>query len=244
MKKMMLIFMALFFVITNNAMANSIFKIDELDINISMPSDYTVLTKDLAGSSESLKTLKIDKSEFNSMMMEKEAYLIALDANRMHEVTVATEKKYYKLANAIQDLNLFENAQIEKKMPELMDAMRKAGKAPISNYIYTINKAKYIVVDYWRKDEKGTNVYTRNYNTVKNGKMIVISIARLDGKELTKGNADSFKSIIDNVVFEAKTTKRVQPSTGGILLIFGVGLIILISVFIAIIKRLQQAGKN
>lgn len=42
-------------------------------------------------------------------------YLIALDANRMHEVTVATEKKYYKLANAIQDLNLFENAQIEKR---------------------------------------------------------------------------------------------------------------------------------
>ena len=178
------------------------------------------------------------------MMMEKEAYLIALDANRMHEVTVATEKKYYKLANAIQDLNLFENAQIEKKMPELMDAMRKAGKAPISNYIYTINKAKYIVVDYWRKDEKGTNVYTRNYNTVKNGKMIVISIARLDGKELTKGNADSFKSIIDNIVFVEKTTKQVQPSTGGILLIFGVGLIVLISVFIAIIKRLKQAGKN
>ena len=244
MKKMMLIFMALFFVITNNAMANSIFKIDELDINISMPSDYTVLTRDLAGSSEALKTLKIDKSEFNSMMMEKEAYLIALDANRMHEVTVATEKKYYKLANAIQDLNLFENAQIEKKMPELMDAMRKAGKAPISNYIYTINKAKYIVVDYWRKDEKGTNVYTRNYNTVKNGKMIVISIARLDGKELTKGNADSFKSIIDNIVFVEKTTKQVQPSTGGILLIFGVGLIALIGVFVIIVKRLNKEGKN
>ena len=244
MKKMMLIFMALFFVITNNAMANSIFKIDELDINISMPSDYTVLTKDLAGSSESLKTLKIDKSEFNSMMMEKEAYLIALDANRMHEVTVATEKKYYKLANAIQDLNLFENAQIEKKMPELMDAMRKAGKAPISNYIYTINKAKYIVVDYWRKDEKGTNVYTRNYNTVKNGKMIVISLMRLDGKELTKDNTDSFKSIIDNIVFEEKATKFAQASMGRTLLILGAGLIALIGVFVIIVKRLNKEGKN
>ena len=74
--------------------------------------------------------------------------------------------------------------------------------------------------------------------------MIVISIARLDGKELTKGNADSFKSIIDNIVFVEKTTKQVQPSTGGILLIFGVGLIVLISVFIAIIKRLKQAGKK
>ena len=47
MKKMMLIFMALFFVITNNAMANSIFKIDELDMNISMPPDYTLLTMDM-----------------------------------------------------------------------------------------------------------------------------------------------------------------------------------------------------
>ena len=125
-----------------------------------------------------------------------------------------------------------------------MDAMRKAGKAPISNYIYTINKAKYIVVDYWRKDEKGTNLYTRNYNTVKNGKMIVISFARLDGKELTKEDTDSFKSIIDNIVFEEKTTKRVQPSTGGILLIFGVGLIALIGVFVIIVKRLNKEGKN
>jgi len=167
-----------------------------------------------------------------------------LDANRMHEVTVATEKKYYKLANAIQDLNLFENAQIEKKMPELMDAMRKAGKAPISNYIYTINKAKYIVVDYWRKDEKGTNVYTRNYNTVKNGKMIVISLMRLDGKELTKDNTDSFKSIIDNIVFEEKATKFAQASMGRTLLILGAGLIALIGVFVIIVKRLNKAGKN
>ena len=60
MKKVLMLFMTLFFVITNNAMANSIFKIDELDINISMPSDYTVLTRDLADSSEALKTLKID----------------------------------------------------------------------------------------------------------------------------------------------------------------------------------------
>ena len=244
MKKMMLIFMTLVFAITNNAMANSIFKIDELDINISMPSDYTVLTRDLADSSEAMKVLGIDKKEFEFMMAAKDVYLIAFDSNRTYEVNVATDKSNDKLAKTIQDLNFFENIKIEKKMPELLDAMRKAGKAPISNYIYTINKAKYIVVDYWRKDEKGTNVYTRNYNTVKNGKMIVISIARLDGKELTKGNADSFKSIIDNIVFVEKTTKQVQPSTGGILLIFGVGLIVLISVFIAIIKRLKQAGKN
>ena len=244
MKKMMLIFMTLFFVITNNAMANSIFKIDELDINISMPSDYTVLTRDLADSSEAMKVLGIDKKEFEFMMAAKDVYLIAFDSNRTYEVNVATDKSNDKLAKTIQDLNFFENIKIEKKMPELLDAMRKAGKAPISNYIYTINKAKYIVVDYWRKDEKGTNVYTRNYNTVKNGKMIAISLMRLDGKELTKGNADSFKSIIDNIVFVEKTTKQVQPSTGGILLIFGVGLIVLISVFIAIIKRLKQAGKN
>lgn len=33
-------------------MANSIVKIDELDMNISMPPDYTLLTMDMADSSE------------------------------------------------------------------------------------------------------------------------------------------------------------------------------------------------
>ena len=244
MKKMMLIFMTLFFVITNNAMANSIFKIDELDMDILMPPGYTVLTRNMGDSSEAMKALEIDKKDLEFMLTAKEVYLIALDSNRTHEVNIATDKSNDKLAKTIQDLNLFENIQIEKKMPEIMDAMKQAGKTPINNYVYTINKAKYIVVDYWRKDEKGTNLYTRNYNTVKNGKMIVISFTRLDGKELTKENTASFKSIIDNIVFNEKTTKRVQPSTGGILLIFGVGLIVIICAFVIIVKRLNKEGKN
>lgn len=239
MKKVLLIFLTLLFVINNNVMANSIVKIDELDMNILMPPDYTVLTRNTADSSEAIKALKIDKKEFNLMMTEKEAYLIALDSNRTHEVNVATEKSNDKLAKAIQDLNLFENAQIEKNMPEMMAALRQAGKTPINNYIYMINKTKYIVYDYWRSDEKGNNVYARNYNTVKNGKMIVISFTRLDGKELAREDADSFKSIIDNIVFEEKSTVRAQASTGRMLLILGFGLIAVISAFIFIIKKLK-----
>ncbi|MHC1714694.1 MAG: hypothetical protein AB9858_03700 [Acidaminococcaceae bacterium] len=244
MKKMMLIFMTLFFVITNNAMANSIFKIDELDMDILMPPGYTVLTRNMGDSSEAMKALEIDKKDLEFMLTVKEVYLIALDSNRTHEVNIATDKSNDKLAKTIQDLNLFENTQIEKKMPEIMSAMKQAGKTPINNYVYTIKKAKYIVVDYWRKDEKGTNLYTRNYNTVKNGKMIVISFARLDGKELTKENTDIFKSIIDNIVFEEKTTKFVQASMGRTLLILGAGLIVLLGVFVIIVKRLNKAGKN
>ncbi len=239
MKKMILVFLTLFFVMTNNVMANSIVKINELDMDIIMPPDYTILTRDMPDSSEAMKALKIDKKEFEFMMTAKEVYLIALDSNRTHEVNVATDKSNDKLAKTIQDLNIFENVQIEKKMPELMDAMRQAGKTPINNYIYTINKAKYIVFDYWGKDEKGTNLYTRNYNTVKNGKMIVISFTRLDGKELTKENTDSFKSIIDNIVFEEKSIKGLQASTGRTLLILGAGLITLICAFIVIVKRLK-----
>lgn len=244
MRKVLLVFLTLFFVAINNVLANSIVKIDELDMNILMPPDYLVLTRDTADSSEAIKALKIDKKEFNLMMREKETYLIALDANRTHEVNIATEKSNDKLAKTIQDLNLFENGQIEKKMPEMMAALRQTGKTPINNYIYTINKAKYIVVDYWRNDEKGNKVYARNYNTVKNGKLIVISFTRLDGKELTKGNTGSFKSIIDNIGFEEKSTVRAQASMGRTLMVLGVGLIALISVFIFIIKRLKSAGRN
>lgn len=244
MRKVLLVFLTLLFVVTNNVMANSIVKIDELDMKISMPPDYTVLTRGIEDSSEAIKALKIDKKEFNLMMREKETYLIALVANRTHEVNVATDKSNDKLAKTIQDLNFFENAQIEKKMPELLAALRQTGKTPINNYIYTINKAKYIVVDYWRNDEKGNKVYARNYNTVKNGKLIVISFTRLDGKELTKGNTGSFKSIIDNIGFEEKSTVRAQASMGRTLMVLGVGLIALISVFIFIIKRLKSAGRN
>lgn len=244
MKKVILVFLTLFFVITNNVMANSVVKIDELDMKIIMPPDYTVLTRGIEDNSEALKALEINKNEFNLMMTANEAYLIALDSKRTHEFTVATEKSNEKLAKTIQDLNLFENVQIEKKMPDLMDAMRQAGKNPTNNYIYTINKAKYIVIDYWRKDKEGTKVYTRNYNTVKNGKMIIISFTRLDGKELAKEDADSFKSIVDNIFFEEKATIRAQASTGIILLILGVTLIALISVFIVIVKKLKQAGRN
>ena len=244
MRKVLLVFLTLLFVVTNNVMANSIVKIDELDMKISMPPDYTVLTRGIEDSSEALKALKINKNEFNLMMTANEAYLIALDPNGRYEVNVVNEKSNDKLAKTIHDLKLFENWQIEKKMPELLDALRKAGKNPINNYIYTINKAKYIVYDYRRKDAKGKIVYTRNYNTVKNGKMITISFTRLDGKELAKEDADSFKSIVDNIFFEEKATVRAQASTGRTLMVLGVGLIALISVFIFIIKRLKSAGRN
>ena len=244
MRKVLLVFLTLLFVVNNNVMANSIVKIDDLDMHIPMPSDYTVLIRGIEDSSEAIKALKIDKKEFNLMMREKETYLIALVANRTHEVNVATDKSNDKLAKTIQDLNFFENAQIEKKMPELLAALRQTGKTPINNYIYTINKAKYIVIDYWRKDKEGNNVYTRNYNTVKSGKMVVISFMRRDGKELTKENADNFKSIVDNIVYEEKLTKRAQASTGRMLLILGVGLIVLIVAFIVIVKRLKQAARN
>lgn len=239
MKKVMLIFMTLFFVISNNVLANSNVKIDELDMNIPMPSDYAVLTRGIEDNSEGLKALKINKNEFNLMMTANEAYLIALDPNGRYEVNVVNEKSNDKLAKTIHDLNLFENWQIEKKMPELLEALRKAGKNPINNYIYTINKAKYIVYDYRRKDEKGKIVYTRNYNTVKNGKMITISFTRLDGKELTNEDADSFKSIVDKIFFDEKTTVRAKASTGRILLILGFTLSALISAFIFIVKKLK-----
>ena len=106
MKKMMLIFMALFFVITNNAMANSIFKIDELDINISMPSDYTVLTKDLAGSSESLKTLKID-THFMSKFIERAEVIKRNEKKRTEEVeeqiSLLLKNEVDKVVNSISD---------------------------------------------------------------------------------------------------------------------------------------------
>lgn len=244
MKKGLLVFLALFFVINSNVMANSNVKIDELNMNILMPPDYTVLTRNMAEGSEAVKALQINKQELDLMMKAKEAYLIALEPNGRYEVNVATEKSNDKLANIIQDLNLFENGQIEKKMPELMEVLRKAGKTPINNFIYTINKAKYIVYDYRRKDEKGTLVYTRSYNTVKNGKMITISFTRLDGKEPNREDADSFKSIIDNIAFEKKSTVRSQASTGGTLLILGSGLIALIGAFIFIVKRLNPSGRN
>ena len=244
MRKVLLVFLTLLFVVNNNVMANSIVKIDDLDMHIPMPSDHTVLIRGIEDNSEALKALKINKNEFNLMMTANETYLIALDANRTHEVNVATDKSNDKLAKTIQDLNFFENAQIEKKMPELLAALRQTGKTPINNYIYTINKAKYIVVDYWRNDEKGNKVYARNYNTVKNGKLIVISFTRLDGKEISKEDADSFKSIVDKIFFEEKATVRAQASTGRTLMVLGVGLIALISVFIFIIKRLKSAGRN
>ncbi|NCD08287.1 MAG: hypothetical protein EOL98_02460 [Negativicutes bacterium] len=244
MKKVIVVFLTLFFVITNNVMANSVVKIDELYMTIIMPPDYTFFTRDMADSSEAMKALKTDKREFNFMMMEKESYLIALDSKRTLEFTVGTEKSNDKLAKTIQDLNLFENRQIENKMPELLEALRNAGKNPINNYIYTVNKAKYIVIDYWRKDKEGTKVYSRNYNTVKNGKMVVISFMRRDGKEITKEDADSFKIIVDNIVFEEKLTKRKQAYTGRMLMLLGVGLIAFISAFIFIIKRLKSVGRN
>lgn len=244
MKKVLLVFLALFFVINNNVMANSISKIDELDMSILLPADYTVLTRNIEDSTEVVKALKINKQEFDLMMKAKEAYLIAWEPNRRYEVNVVTEQNNDQLAKTIQDLNLFANGQIEKKMPELIVALRQGGKTPINNFIYTINKAKYIVFDYWIIDEKGSMVYTRNYNTVKNGKMIAISFTRLDGKELTKEDNDSFKSIIDNIAFDDKSIKRAQASTGGTLLVLGVGLIALVGAFVFIVKRLKPTGRN
>ena len=244
MKKVLFVFLALFFVMNNNAMANSIVKIDELNMSILMPPAYTVLTRNMADGSEAVKAVQTTKQELDLMMKSKEAYLIALDPNRRYEISVATEKSNDKLATTLQDLNLFENVQIEKKMPELMEVLRKAGKTPINNFIYTINKAKYIVYDLRRKDEKGNLLYTRSYNTVKNGKMIIISFTLLDGKELNREDADGFKSIIDSIAFEKKSTVRAQASTGGTLLILAGGLIALVSAFIFIVKRLKPPGRS
>ncbi|MGL5207561.1 MAG: hypothetical protein ACRC8T_08680 [Acidaminococcaceae bacterium] len=222
MKKVILIFITLFFVITNNVAANAIVKIDELDMNILMPSDYTVLTRNTQDGSE--------------------VYLVAVDSNKTHEVNITTDKSSDKLAKTIHDLNLFEKVQIENKLPELLEVLRQAGKTPLNNYVYTINKAKYVVVDYRQKDEKGNNLYTRNYKTVKNGKLIAISFTRLDGKELDKEDAETSKRIVDSIVFEEKSSKGEQSSMGRTLLILGAVLLAVICIFVIFVKRLNQAG--
>ena len=170
--------------------------LDELSMNITIPTDYVVFTRGVSYYDPNLELYGFTKDALLQQMKSGNIYLDAWDENVTTEIIITMNSSSARPYYNCTDTELLDFIQ------EMEPEYKKAGLSLINSDVYEHSQTKFIrlVVGY-------TNEYgNRNriiYNTVYGSMAINISLTALSG-ELESADEKEIESIINSVVFDDK----------------------------------------
>ncbi|PWM43850.1 MAG: hypothetical protein DBX47_06520 [Clostridiales bacterium] len=209
------------------------YKIKNLHIDIAIPDDYIVFTRDVTNEDPNLQYLVYNADELKKIFINGCIYLNAmyLSDTDVHEilVTMKNDKCYRDFIS----YNMEKLAEEGKKINIEEDGVKYTYLD-----VYATSNAKYIVLEY-SGNVNNQQVSGIVYNTSCNGQSISIKILNYTGA-ITDTQKNKIRSIVDNVVFDRNNI--VSPFAMKVIIGTLVGA--LIGVIVGIILLLSKKSKE
>ena len=168
------------------------YELDEVGITVSIPADYSVITKDTPENSPIFTKLNTTKADMMALFEENSIYLDALSPAIDEEILVAMAP------NDINNMSYFNDSLLQQIAKEVADTYRLMGYE-ISQYeIYQKGTVKYIKFYY---TQTKTNTHSLHYYTIIDNKAINIVMHSYKGS-LTAQQEATVKNVIDSIQFK------------------------------------------
>lgn len=197
--------------------------IPELDLRITLPGDYPVVTLTESSHDQLLAALEIDLKELRAELRAEDIYFWALDPDLDYTLTInmmesAGSRRIWTFENLTdQALQSFgeklnrEGEELSKLGESSAKPAHLSGSAAARRfmdgeirltygYIYRNQTTAFLVLDV-ELVEDGLVIYARQYSTFYNGRCINIRLIRPDGQGLDERQNQVLKAAVDSLIF-------------------------------------------
>ena len=172
--------------------ASSTYDLDELELQVTIPSGYSVITRDTPANDPIFSNLGTTKSAVLELFKSDNIYLNALSDNYNEEVVVTMMK--INLSN----FSLLSDTALETFASALVDQYAKNGFHVSKYEIYHHSQAKFVRLYF---TDTGKTVHGLQYYTIYDGKAMNFTMRSYEGS-LSSRQENAIKSIVDSIKYD------------------------------------------
>ncbi|MDR1930451.1 MAG: hypothetical protein LBQ44_07460 [Treponema sp.] len=178
----------------------TVYRLPELKLNISLPSDYCVITRTKVTHPELLKERNIDVKAIQLTFPQSGIFLNAMPREFDSEYVLTSFN--YEGSNQIGDFsNYSEEALAELVTPEtLAEEYQAMGVDARPEPTERINGKVYFVLTVRQSQNGGGFIYTRQYSTIVGGAAVNLAYNKLTGSINDEEKAKQ-RAIVESIVF-------------------------------------------
>ena len=196
MKRVLSLFVALLLVMVllcNPVFAaSSTYDLDELELQVTIPSGYSVITRDTPANDPIFSNLGTTKSAILEQFKSGNIYLNAISDNYNEEVVVTM------MENSISNFSLLSDTALETLASALVDQYVNYGINVSKCEIYHHSQAKFVRLYF---TDTGKTVHGLQYYTIYDGKAINFTMRSYEGS-LSSRQENAIKSIVDSIKYD------------------------------------------
>ena len=174
--------------------------IPEVGMNIDLPADTYIITRDISPDDPALTAVKLTKQEVEKKFAENDTAVKAFAQDFSYDIIVTILEN--ERTNAIGDLSSLAQAETDDIVEELMKNEYAKGSS-----IVTYNGVMYINLD-MEYSSGDAHIYGMQEYTIVDGKNVLITFQVHDGK-MTENQKKLFTRIMSGVTFDSVDNKPV-----------------------------------
>ncbi len=192
-----LIFVFAFLFNTSAFASSSTHTISELGLDITIPSDYKVITKDTPANASVFSDLGRTKSDVIEQFEASNIYLNAISNVSNEEIVITMTN------NGLSDFNLVSDFTLDTLASALVKQYTDYGITVSEYEVYQHSQAKFIKVYF---SDTANSVYGLQYYTTYDDKAMNFTLRSYKGS-ITSTQENTIKSVVDSIKFEAEPLK-------------------------------------
>ncbi len=182
--------------------ASNTYKMDELGLEVSFPSDFTVITEDISSSAPIFDRLGTTKSAVISKFKSENIYMNAIPNNSSTEEIVVT------MTNGVVDnLSVFSDGTLKTLASSLTKEYENYGITVTKYDIYQHSQAKFIRVYF---TDTANSAYGLQYYTNYDAKAMNFTMRSYDGP-ISSRQEKTIKTVVDSIKYNTDPPSADPP---------------------------------
>ena len=172
--------------------ASNTYDLDELALKVTIPSGYSVITRDTPASDPIFSDLGTTKSALISQFEASSIYLNAISNTYNEEVVVTMAE------NNLTNFSLLSDMALETLTSAMIDQYKDYGISVSKYDIYHHSQAKFVRLYF---TDTGKTVHGLQYYTVYDGKAMNFTMRSYEGS-LSSRQENAIKTIVDSIKYD------------------------------------------
>lgn len=172
--------------------ADNTYYLDELGLQVTIPTEYCVITRDTPDNDQIFSDLGIARAEFVSELESKNIYLSAIPDAYNEEIVVTM------IESAINNFSLVSDTDLDILASTLETQYADRGISILKYDIYQHSQAKFIRIYFTDTDE---TVHALQYYTIYDGKAMNFTMRSYEGSISSRQEA-AMKTIVDSIQYD------------------------------------------
>ena len=172
--------------------ASNTYKLSELELQVSIPSGYSVITRDTSENDPIFSELGTTKSALIRQFETSNIYLNAISDTHNEEVVVTMAK------NSLSNFSLLSDTALNTLVSTLVSQYTNYGINVIKHEIYQHPQAKFVRLYF---TDTANTVHGLQYYTIYDGKAMNFTMRSYEGS-LSSRQENAIKTIVDSIKYD------------------------------------------